>query len=190
MENLTWEIFDGNATITGRREKNAVLIIPPEVDGFKVTKIKSEAFTEDDELQSVCIKADLIEIEQNAFAFCEKLKTINLPTSLKILGDAVFEGCIALENLSLPPELTRISKALLEECSSLTFMEIPEKVTIIDQRAFEFCLNLRQVVFKGNALESIENGAFFLCRRLENFFMPNSVTRTGKEILLGCRKLK
>ena len=69
-------------------------------------------------------------------------------------------------------------------------MEIPEKVTIIDQRAFEFCLNLRQVVFKGNALESIENGAFFLCRRLENFFMPNSVTRTGKEILLGCRKLK
>ena len=189
MENLAWETLDDNAVITGRRDNSPLLVIPPEIDNRKIIGIKAEAFAEDNNLESVCLQAGLIEIGQNAFAFCENLKTINLPPSIKTLGDAVFEGCVSLENLSLPPELTRIQKSLFEECSSLTFMEIPPKVTIIGQRAFEFCLNLRQVVFLGNAVESIENGAFFLCRRLETFSMPDSVTRTGKEILLGARKL-
>ena len=39
-------------------------------------------------------------------------------------------------------------------------------------------------------IEFIGNGCFFCCRRLKEFYMPNSIIGTGKEILLGCRSLE
>lgn len=39
-------------------------------------------------------------------------------------------------------------------------------------------------------VEFIGNGCFFCCRRLKEFYMPNTVKATGKEILLGCRSLE
>lgn len=189
-ENLTWKIIDGKAIITGCREITPELEIPAEIDGYKIAAIAPEAFTENNMLETVKIDAELTSIGGNAFSFCENLKTINIPPSVKILGDEVFEGCISLGNLVLPPNLEEIPKALFEECASMTYIEIPSGIKIIRQRAFEFCFNLREAVFLGNSLERIENGAFFLCRRLERFNMPDSVKSTGKEILLGCRKLE
>ena len=189
-ENIIYKIDGGEATIIGGRELTPELEIPDEIEGYKITAIAPEAFTENRVLETVKIDAELISIGDDAFSFCENLKTINIPPSVKFLGNAVFEGCISLGNLILPPGLEEIPKALFEECASMTYIEIPPGVKIIRQRAFEFCFNLREVVFLGNAVGRIENGAFFLCRRLERFDMPDSVKDTGKEILLGCRQLK
>ena len=59
MEKLIWKTSGDYAIITGRYEKNPVLIIPPEIDGHEVVAIKAEAFAEDNVLEVVNIKANL-----------------------------------------------------------------------------------------------------------------------------------
>ena len=70
---------------------------------YKITKILSSAFSENESLK--CVEFDensnVLEIEAYAFQDCKNLVSIKFPKSLKILSWGSFSGCKSLKNIQI-----------------------------------------------------------------------------------------
>ena len=104
------------------------------------------------------------EIPANAFYNCTSLKTVVLPYSVKTIGSHAFE-----------------------DCKNLTEVEA-KGVTAIANSAFAGCDNLVKADFvydnatRAGVTESISIGAsaFSGCSKLEEIFLPESITEVGR----------
>lgn len=117
---LTYELAsDGSAVITGYTGSPVQLVIPSEIDGHPVKKIKSRAFGVSGEdlvndsgcfcaAETVIVAEGITEIGIDAFSNCKKLTRVLLPQSLQILKDGAFLGCDLLTELTLGDQITRI----------------------------------------------------------------------------------
>ena len=73
MNDFEYEVEDGKATITGYTGKGRDVVIPDEIEGLPVTRIRSYAFQ-----------------------FCAlSLTSITLPNSITTIGDRAFQDCDA-----------------------------------------------------------------------------------------------
>ena len=117
---LTYELgTDGSAEITGCTGTPVTLVIPSEIDGHPVKKIRSRAFgvTGEDLVkdsscfcaaETVIVAEGVTEIGLNAFENCKKLTRVLLPDSLTALKDGAFLGCDLLTDITLGGNITRI----------------------------------------------------------------------------------
>ena len=117
---LTYELeSDGSAVITGCTGSPVQLVIPSEIDGHPVRKIKNRAFSVSGEdlvkdskcfctAETVIVSEGVTEIGIDAFENCKKLSRVLLPESLQILKDGAFLGCDLLTELTLGSQITRI----------------------------------------------------------------------------------
>lgn len=117
---LTYELgTDGSAEITGCTGTPVTLVIPSEIDGHPVKKIRSRAFGVSGEdlvrdsrcfcaAEAVIVAEGVTEIGIDAFANCKKLTRVLLPDSLAVLKDGAFLGCDLLTEITLGGNITRI----------------------------------------------------------------------------------
>jgi len=112
------------------------VIIPPGV-GF----IEDEAFAECENLEEVVLPEGLYSIGVAAFASCEKLHTINFPSGLKSIGDGAFLFCISLQSVEFPHGLEEICD-LAFQSTGLERVCIPATVRRIGEEAFFGCEEL------------------------------------------------
>lgn len=89
----------------GRPDANGLLRIPPEVDGLPVTRIRTQAFQDLQDIRFVDLSGcgNLQEIRANAFHICGSLEAVDLSgcPDLKEIADFAFDSCTSLERLYL-----------------------------------------------------------------------------------------
>ena len=138
---LTYEVKDGEVTITGcSASATGIIIVPSTIQGYPVTAI-----------------AD------NAFKGCTSVETFVIPETVDSLGTGVFENCTSLVGAQLPSNITSIPANTYKGCTSLETMLIPETITAIDPTAFGGCKNLVISCKEGSAAATfcVQNGVSY-----------------------------
>lgn len=141
------------------------LVIPPHVQGYRVSVIAKKAFYECTMLRRVQLPPSLRSIEDEAFGLCEKLEEINLPDSITHIGKAAFEGTLALQKINLPRKLTSLPEALFYD-SAVSEVTLPDSITEIPTACFYDCRNMRRIVLP-ESVAKVAQDAFHYCVNLE-----------------------
>lgn len=109
-------------TIISYIGNNANVVIPPEIDGMKVTKI-----------------GDL------AFFATETIKRIVIPDSVTEIGYAAFQHCNSLVSIKMPKNtVVEIDESAFDDCENLTCLT-PFVAETMDEWLFFNCDKLKKV---------------------------------------------
>jgi len=99
----------GTITITGYNGNSKNVVIPEKLNGFPVTVIGPDVFSEK-KLSTIILPKTLKEIKNGAFTFCT-LTEIQLPESLEIIGMSAFAGS-EIKKINIPKNIR-----MIEECA-------------------------------------------------------------------------
>lgn len=163
-------------------------------EGISIDEIPQGMFGFDRSLTSITIPDTVETIGYRAFYDCERLATVNLSQNLKTITMSAFENCYVLSGISFPEGLESIG-ALAFYFSGLTEVVIPDSVhdtqiTVTDEDgtpqsqtlyglgygAFHTCRSLKKAVV-GSGITQIKSGVFGYCDKLEEIYIPASVTK-------------
>lgn len=187
-------------TITKYAESDTVVVIPPTINSWHVTKIGEDAFQDNTTITSVTIPASVTEIGSNAFAGCTNL------TSVTYGGDwsnlTIQSGNPAVEDAAnaplfdfefIPPDNTAVIVTNYKYNGAAADVTIPSRyqgkpVTTIGHAAF-FNSAVTSVTIP-DSVTSISDEAFINCPKLTNISIPNSVTYIGFSAFSSCTSLK
>ncbi len=157
-----------NAGITGN------VVIPKEIEGYKVVGIKERAFAYSSTIFSVTIEAN-IDIPSEAFAQCWNLKSVELngPTNI---GNDAFKYCGQLQSFKAH-NVTRIGAGAFNSCHNLTSLTITADQgnhLDIGDGAFNSCaaiedITIEQYVSYNNGVEYFSCGESIKSLHLKNF---------------------
>ena len=175
---------------SGKKDKN--FEIP---DTVKV--ITSFAFSYNKNLETVFIPNSVISIEDSSFDECPNLKNINIPDSLVDIYFSAFTHCGSLEyneygnGLYLGNANNPYFALLTKKNYNITSLNVHPDTVIIADYAFESSYKplLTSVVFEGNNLKFIGDGAFSDCPLNIDFVIPDSVVSIGYGAFYGCTSL-
>lgn len=163
------------------------VIVPEEIEGYKVTTIGESSFAKSKKIASVVLPSSVTTIR--AYAFSDSsLKEITLPPSVTTIEASAFKDS-SLAKLNLPQGITSISKSCFSG-TKLTSVELHEGIVSVGDYAFSSCditnfnipASLKNVgyhAFAGNPLKDVEiasrdtavvygNGAFASCNSWGN----------------------
>ena len=117
---LTYEINNGEITITHCTSSAVSVSIPEEIDGCPV-----------------------VYIGEFAFSGCTGLCEVNIPDSLRSIDDYAFYNCPSLYSVTIPDGVSYIGRYSFAYCRNLALATIPESVVYIDGYAFYNCAELK-----------------------------------------------
>lgn len=182
---------DGKScTVSGMgRCREAELVIPEYIDGYRVTAIAERAFWSKPILKSVLIPDGVVSIGEKAFEGCTSLESIHLPDTLTEIGKEAFRGCSSLLSIVIPDGVTYIGDETFMECSSLVSITVPESVVSIGRRAFYDCMHLSQINIPAG-VKTLRFQVFHGCRALTEVVIPDTVTVIEDYAFIGCRSLQ
>lgn len=194
--------FDATTgTIKKYNGNDAVVNIPPEINGTPVTTIGNAAFR-DSSVTSVTIPASVTEIGANAFAGCTNLTSVtyggdwsNLtiqsgnPAVEDAAKDAANEQLFDFEFI-----LNNTAVVVISYKGTAADVTIPSRykgkpVTVIDPVAFYNNSAVTSVTIP-DSVTAIPDYAFGFCSQLTNISIPNSVTFIGFSAFNSCTSLK
>ncbi len=139
------------------------------------------------------------------FKSCHKLSTVDLGNTTTV-GESDFADCTALTSVRNTASLTTIDRAAFDGCTALESFDFGKQLRTVGASAFHHTAlknaDLRQAsqlhslgdwAFADNpeltsvslpdGLDTIGKGAFFDCRRLENFTLPEACTTLPDYVL-------
>ena len=134
--NSTVEVTWGNSF----GEYSGNIIIPEQVNSYRVTKIGVGAFNECSKLTNITIPNSVTTIGGVAFSGCTSLTSITIPNSVTTIEDNAFYGCDGLTSITIPNSVTTIGSYAFNYCTGLTSITIPNSVTSIGSSAFQSCI--------------------------------------------------
>lgn len=217
--NFTYEVYSGQAVITGYTGSSSTVVIPSTIGGYPVVAIGDEAFREA-VITSVTIPAGVTTVGFAAFKACEKLTEVNLPNTLTVIEAGAFSFCTSLRNIHLPNSLKKLEYWAFDHCSALVSVTLPNGLEEIEYLAFGYCTNLTSlnipdsvsyieggVVAGSTALPTltlspnhpyfymegnclIERSTGILIQGFANSVIPNGVKAIGDEAFWNCADLK
>ena len=164
--------------------RDAELVIPETIDGYRVTGIAKEAFKDCERITSVFIPDSVTDIGDYAFSGCRNLTSAVIGDSVKKIGIYAFYHCHALASVTIGASVESIGTYAFYECKALTSIVIPDSVKTVGGQAFGFCLNLSSAVI-GESVESIGASAFRGCKKLLHVNIPGSVGMIGNSAFSG-----
>ena len=174
--------------ITKYTGNQATLVIPDQLNGYKVVAINGNAFLGCSSLTTVTIPNSVTRIGEDAFSICRSLISITIPTSVTSIGQYAFQGCSSLTRMIIPSSVVSISNHAFSQCTSLLSVTIPNSVTSIGQYAFSECTSLSSVTIP-NSVITIDNAAFSRCSNLTSITIPDSVTKIAWDAFNVCNNL-
>lgn len=122
-----------------------------------------------------------------AFAYKQNLETVVIPNNVIEIGDSAFFGATGLKNLSIGASVKTIKDSAFRDASSLTKVVIPNSVLDIHASAFMNAANLHDLTL-GTAVTAIGRQAF-QNTRLKTVVIPDSVTTIGDDAFSGSNDL-
>lgn len=187
-------------TITEYNGTDTVVVIPPTISSWPVTKIGEDAFQDNTTITSVTIPASVTEIGSNAFAGCTNLTSVNYEGDWSNL--TIQSGNPAVQDAAnaplfdfefIPPDNTAVIVTNYKYNGAAADVTIPSRyqgkpVTMIGHAAF-FNSAVTSVTIP-DSVTSISDEAFINCPKLTNISIPNSVTYIGFSAFSSCTSLK
>jgi hypothetical protein len=104
----TYEITNGEATVTKYNGSGGAVTIPSTLGGCPVTGIDYYAFGGGSSLTSVTIPDSVTSIDEGAFYGCSSLTSVTIPDSVTSIGDSAFEDCGSLMSVTIPDSVISI----------------------------------------------------------------------------------
>lgn len=153
------------------------------------TVLGGRAFYKCDNLNSVILGNNIVEIGRNAFDGCKRLQSIVIPNSVKTMGSHAFLGCESLESVQLSENLKSIEWASFSSCDSLKSITIPDGVEFLGESAFGNCKKLTKVKLPSN-LKKIDWCVFQYCTSLTSIDIPDNTHTIYRLAFIGCTNLK
>ena len=187
VDGLTWfyTLEDGNAVIwrgesmfnTSRKpavqpEPEGDVVVPAELDGYKVAVIGNFAFSRCPKIKSVVIPEGVREIRKYAFHFCEVLADINLPQSLESIKRLAFYGCPSLKSVD-------IGRCPDAPGAAFFFCDALEVVNVSAD-------NPSYVLEDGLLLDRMRTKLVFHPRNRDVARIPDGIRIIGEGAFLGC----
>ena len=177
QDNLTFSVINDKEVkvlhLNPRMSDVTRLVIPPHVQGYRVSVIAKKAFYECTKLRHVTLPQYLRSIEDEAFGLCDKLEEINLPDRITHIGKGALEGTLALRKVVLPSTLTTLPEALFYD-SAVSEVTLPEGISEIPAACFYDCRNLRHIVLPGSVCR-VARDAFHYCVNLAEVVAPEAI---------------
>lgn len=195
--------FDATTgTIKKYNGNDTVVVIPPTISSWPVTKIGEDAFQDNTTITSVTIPDSVTEIGANAFAGCTNLTSVNYiggdwskltiqsgnPAVEDAAKDAANEQLFDFEFI-----LNNTAVIVIRYKGTAADVTIPSRykgkpVTVIDPVAFYNNSAVTSVTIP-DSVTSIGDDAFVNCPQLTNISIPNSVTYIGFSAFAHCTSL-
>ena len=191
--------FDATTgTIKKYNGNDTVVVIPPTISSWPVTKIGEDAFQDNTTITSVTIPDSVTEIGANAFAGCTNLTSVNykgdwskltIQSGNPAVQDAANEQ---LFDFKFTPDNTAV--IVTRYNGTAADVTIPSRykgkpVTVIDPVAFYNNSAVTSVTIP-DSVTAIPDYAFAFCSQLTNISIPNSVTFIGFSAFNSCTSLK
>ena len=196
--------FDATTgTIKKYNGNDTVVVIPPTISSWPVTKIGEDAFQDNTTITSVTIPDSVTEIGANAFAGCTNLTSVNYiggdwskltiqsgnPAVEDAAKDAANEQLFDFEFI-----LNNTAVVVISYKGTAADVTIPSRykgkpVTVIDPVAFYNNSAVTSVTIP-DSVTAIPDYAFGYCSQLTNISIPNSVTFIGFSAFNSCTSLK
>ena len=132
LNGVTYQLnADMTATLTScKKSKKVTIPSVIKLDGknYKVTKIASKAFYDNNRLKTITFGKNVKEIGAKAFYKCTSLKKVTLPKSVTKVGSKAFYGCKKLKKVSMKAKSASIGTGAFKKCSkkikiSATFLK-------------------------------------------------------------------
>lgn len=147
-------------------------------------KIDSYQYKDRKDIEELIIADSVEEIGAFAFSGCFNLKKITWGMHVHTIGDAAFLCCFSLESLHLPNSIKYVGASAFT-CTGLTYVEFEDNnEVVIANNAFEHCSRLIYAILP-IGLKHIYPETFYACSRLEDVFIPETVTSIGIKAFLG-----
>lgn len=192
-DNLTWTLFEGILTISGRGEMYEC------ADEWVVDYPWVRAYG--NEIKQVVIEPGVTSICEFAFWSCRNLYSVQIPSSVTNIGESAFDLCTSLTEIAVNEAnsiyssdsngvLFNKDKTILICCPSgkTGAYTVPDSVIIIGEYAFYHCDRLNSVVIP-DSVTSIRAGAFSECFRLTSVEIPEGVTSIEEYVFSLCTSL-
>lgn len=196
--------FDATTgTIKKYNGNDTVVVIPPTISSWPVTKIGEDAFQDNTTITSVTIPDSVTEIGANAFAGCTNLTSVNYAGDWSNLtiqsGNPAVEDAAKdaaneqLFDFEFTPDNTAVIVNNYKCKGTAADVTIPSRykgkpVTAINNAAFPNSAVTSVTI--PDSVTSIPDAAFVNCSQLTNISIPNSVTYIGFSAFDGCASLK
>lgn len=192
--------FDATTgTIKKYNGNDTVVVIPPTISSWPVTKIGEDAFQDNTTITSVTIPDSVTEIGANAFAGCTNLtsvtyggdwRNLTIQSGNPAVQDAANEQLFEFE---FTPDNTAVIVNNYKCKGTAADVTIPscykgKPVTAINNAAFPNSAVTSVTI--PDSVTSISDAAFINCPKLTNISIPNSVTYIGFSAFSSCTSLK
>ncbi len=170
------------------------VVIPDEVDGFKITSIARRAFSWS-EVESVSLPNTLVYFENEAFYAAAQLKELSIPESVVELGNNVITHS-QIKELFIPKNLTIMREGAIVSCKELTSIVVEEGNPVFDSRDNSNAIIKTATNTLILGTNTIPQGVEVLGRQcffglsIESITIPNSVRIIGEGAFEQCENLK
>ncbi|MBR5246706.1 MAG: leucine-rich repeat protein [Clostridia bacterium] len=187
---FTYEVIseeDKTCKITGAKEGTVDLVIPEEIDGYKVVFIDNRAFWSNPEIETVQIADTVERIGQLVFSKTAFYKNeANWEDGVLYIGKFVIVAKTTLTGeYTIKEGTTVMADAAFRDRKELTKVVIPEGMTNISLLAFRGCEALAEVVIP-STVKSISGYAFVNCFALKTVALPEGLESIGLMAFNNC----
>ena len=166
----------------------------------KVNNIGASAFQNCESLTNITIPNSVTSMSDGVFKNCTALETVQLSTEINEIGYEMFYNCVSLKTITIPTKVTTINIWAFQGCTSLTSLTVDSSNTKYDSannmiytkdtnRLVRVAPGLEGSVTVPANIQTIDDGAFSGCTKLESVTIPDGVTKIGRGAFGGCTGL-
>lgn len=163
--------------------------IPSDVYGYKVTKINSSVFSDNNVIKKAVIPDSVQTIGDYTFSNCESLEEVVIPSSVNNLGKGIFTGCTALRKAEVNASVSVLPLSTFYNCTALSDITLSETISEYGDYAFYNCTSLESILIP-ETVTSISDTAFsgdndikFLCYK-DSYAHSFAVSRGIEYVLI------
>ena len=117
-----YELFEDGIRITYYDGNESIVVVPRELNGYKVIGIGEDALSGNKNMWCVVLPDTIRIIEDFAF-FESSLREVVLPPSLEYIGDSAFANT-KLTSVYIPESVNHLGSAAFYGCYDLSFVKI------------------------------------------------------------------
>lgn len=167
-----------------------------------VCMIKSMAFNQCDDLESVVIKSNIDKLGDSVFSQCKYLISVVYDNETASISPGMFDGCLCLKRLSIPQNIKLIEKCEGVDNYKSRFIEASSSLEELIAFAFNGCGLLHTVIINDHSypdcskagkektvifkIEIPEHCEVISCKELGLFFRRYILNTLKKPIVIWC----